>query len=345
MRTHVAKDQHIVEMLSNAASLRIRDSLAHLQQRAFTIRCANFPSDIHFHAPGLKRYETEEWSPERSNAFVPIRLTGTACALNCDHCRGTILNAMQPVPDDGLFALCARLAARGARGVLLSGASNREGQVPVTAFGDEIRRVKEALPLRVLVHTGLVDRAQAEALYRARVDAALLDIIGAEETIREIYHLKLGVGAFEESLTWLAEYGVPMMPHIVLGLDYGQFRGEGAALTMVARYPVRALVLVVLMPLLGTAMDRVQPPAPEEVAAFFVRAREQLPSTPLLLGCARPGGVWKETVDRAAVDSGLNGIAYPAEGIVAYARARGLRPRFHETCCGVEWTVGNEGPV
>ncbi|MFQ5803282.1 MAG: radical SAM protein [Candidatus Methylomirabilales bacterium] len=338
-------DLQIVEMVSNSAQVQILDSLEHAQQRAFAIRCANFPGDIHFHAPGLKRYETEEWSPQRSDTFVPVRLTGTACVLNCDHCRGTILNAMQPVPDDGLFALCARLAARGARGVLLSGASNREGQVPLTAFGDEIRRVKEALPLRVLVHTGLVDRAQAEALWRARVDAALVDIIGAEKTIREIYHLKRGVGVFEESLAWLAEYSVPTMPHIVLGLHYGEFRGEGAALDMVARYPVRALVLVVLMPLLGTAMARVQPPAPEEVGAFFVRAREKMPGTPLLLGCTRPGGVWKETVDRAAVDGGLNGIAYPAEGIVAYARARGLRPRFHETCCGVEWTEGTEGPM
>jgi uncharacterized radical SAM superfamily protein len=106
---------------------------------------------------------------------------------------------------------------------------------------------------------------------------------------------------------------------------------------MVARYLIHILVLVVLMPLLGTPMARVHPPPLEEVEAFFVRSREQLPHTPLTLGCARPGGIWKEIVDRLAVDSGLNGIAYPANGTVAHARRRGLCPCFHETCCGVEW--------
>jgi len=330
--------------MSDQAQRRVPEAVAHAQGWAFAIRCANFPGEMHFHAPGLKRYETEEWAPERADAFVPIRLTGTACALNCDHCRGTILAAMQPVPSDGLYALCARLAARGVRGVVLSGASNRQGQVALTAFEEEIRRVKESLPLRVLVHTGLVDRRQAEALRRARIDAALVDIIGAEETIREVYHLKVGVGGFEESLKWLAEYSIPALPHIVLGLHYGRLCGEEAALDLVARYPIRALVLVVLMPLLGTGMAQVRPPAPEEVAAFFARVRGRLPRTPVVLGCARPGGPWKEVVDRAAIDSGLNGIAYPAEGIVAYARARGLRPCFHEACCGVEWTLEDQGP-
>ena len=113
---------------------------------------------------------------------------------------------------------------------------------------------------------------------------------------------------------------------------------------MVARFPIRALVLVALMPLLGTAMAGIAAPAPDRVAEFFARARQQLPRTPLLLGCARPGGCWKETVDRAAVDSGLNGIAYPAEGIIAYAPSRGLRPLLHESCCGVGWLMRARSP-
>ena len=326
------------------AQLRLTDSCERPLEQAFAVRLANFPRDIHFHAPGLKRYESQEWSPRFSHAFVPIRLTGTSCALNCDHCRGTILNAMRPVSPDGLFALCARLAGQGARGVLLSGASDRQGKLPLTAFAEDIRKVKEHLPLQVLVHTGLVDRTQAEALRRAQVDAVLIDVIGAEETIRRVYHLKVGAKAYEESLAQLAEYHLPTVPHIILGLHYGKICGETAALDMVARYPIRALVLVALMPLLGTAMAGVQVPAPEQVAAFFARARQQLPATPLLLGCARPGGRWKETVDRAAVDSGLNGIAYPAEGIISYARSRGLRPLLHESCCGVGWLTGARNP-
>jgi uncharacterized radical SAM superfamily protein len=56
-----------------------------------------------------------------------------------------------------------------------------------------------------------------------------------------------------------------------------------------------------------------------------------------MLGCARPIGPSKAEIDRRAVDAGLDGIAYPAEGIVAYAESRGLRPQFHDACCGVNW--------
>ena len=56
-----------------------------------------------------------------------------------------------------------------------------------------------------------------------------------------------------------------------------------------------------------------------------------------MLGCARPLGRIKADIDRAAIDAGLNGIAYPAEGIVAYARERGLTPKFVDACCGVQW--------
>ena len=62
-----------------------------------------------------------------------------------------------------------------------------------------------------------------------------------------------------------------------------------------------------------------------------------LPTTPVLLGCARPLGETKVQIDRLAVDAGLNGIAYPADGIVAYAKDAGLEPDFINACCGVSW--------
>jgi uncharacterized radical SAM superfamily protein len=56
-----------------------------------------------------------------------------------------------------------------------------------------------------------------------------------------------------------------------------------------------------------------------------------------MLGCARPMGDLKVEIDRLAVNAGLNGIAYPANGIVEYARQNGLRPKFINACCGVSW--------
>lgn len=256
--------------------------------------------------------------------------------LQCDHCQGQLLRHMRPLGErESLFAACQELSRRGARGVLVSGGAGPGGAVPLTPLAEDMARIKAELGLKLLVHTGLVDAAQARALSRAGVDGALLDVIGSAETISRVYHLGATVEDYRRSLSLLAEHGVPSMPHIVLGLDYGRWLGEVAALEMVAAFPVAALVLVVLTPLEGTPMEGVAPPPVAELAAFFHRARAALPTTPILLGCARPLGEVKVAIDRAAVDAGLDGIAYPAEGIVRYARRRGRQPVFSEMCCAL----------
>ena len=69
----------------------------------------------------------------------------------------------------------------------------------------------------------------------------------------------------------------------------------------------------------------------------LLTARKTLPETEIMLGCARPLGGIKKEIDRLAIDAGLNGIAYPAEGTVAYAREHGLEPQIINACCGVNW--------
>lgn len=306
-------------------------------------RCYS-PGEIHFHAPGLKHYETAEFAQRNRREFVAISLTGASCALRCEHCQGRMLESMYSVPGNGgLYDLCQRLAANGTHGVLVSGGSDRRGRVPHAAFAADLRRVKERLGFKILVHTGLVDRPMAEALAAARVDGAMIDVIGSDETIRRVYHLDASVRDFERSLALLEEYGIPSLPHIVMGLHYGAFRGEDAALEIVAAHRVTGLVLVTLVPLAGTPMQHIPPPETATLTRFVEKARGRLPDKPLLLGCARPSGEAKAALDRAAIDVGLNGIAFPAERTVAYARSKGLKPVFHEACCGLGWLLGNGG--
>ena len=106
---------------------------------------------------------------------------------------------------------------------------------------------------------------------------------------------------------------------------------------MISRYPVSTLILVVLTPLVGTPMAQLPPPPVDEVTDFFATARSSMATTQVNLGCGRPMGEIKVALDKAAVDHGLNGIAYPAEGIVEYARASGLEPAFYEYCCSLTW--------
>ena len=53
----------------------------------FALRQANFADTIEFYAPGLKRWETPEWKPANPRRFLPVSVTGSACALSCDTAR------------------------------------------------------------------------------------------------------------------------------------------------------------------------------------------------------------------------------------------------------------------
>jgi uncharacterized radical SAM superfamily protein len=291
---------------------------------------------IHFYAPGLKRYRTAEYAGQEPARFVSISVTGTECALACDHCGARVLEGMRPLGGARLYDLCAELAGRGARGVLVSGGSDRRGRVPLLRHVPDLIRARRDLGLAIRVHPGLPDEETASALGRVDLDGAMLDIIGAEETIRDVYHLDVPAAEYGRAMERLDHHGVPLVPHIVLGLHHGRMLGEWRALEMIAERRVKLLVLVVLTPLYGTAMAGVAPPPVAEIGRFFEDARRALPEVPIALGCARPFGPVKREIDRLAIDAGFSGIAYPAEGIVAYAESRGLRPEFHDACCGVQ---------
>ena len=310
---------------------------------AWSLRRANFPDQIEFYAPGLKRWQTSEWVPENPKRFLPVSVTGSACALQCDHCKSKVLDGMISVKaGDDLFDLARRLKEGGSEGLLVSGGSMRTGGVPLLSHLRHVPRIRSELGMRVIVHSGVVRPALAEAIAEAGVDAVMLDIIGADETIRDVYHLDLTAADFERSLQLLSDRQLRIIPHIVLGLHYGRLLGEYDALEMIARYPVSTLILVVLVPLVGTPMAHLPPPPVDDVVGFFEHARLAMPTTPVNLGCARPMGEAKAVLDRAAVDLGLNGIAYPADGVIESSRQRGLEPRLFEWCCSMSW-AGADG--
>lgn len=306
-------------------------------------RRRHFPDVMEFYAPGLKPWQTAEWTPTNPQRFLPVSVTGSACALQCDHCQSKVLEGMISVKaDQDLYQLAKSLKAKGSEGLLVSGGSTRTGGVPMLAHLKHIPRIRQELGMKVIVHSGVVSPDLAAGLARAGVDGVMLDIIGADETIRDVYHLDLTVADFDRSLGLLADAGLRIIPHIVLGLHYGKFLGEHRALEMVTAHPVSTLILVVLVPLVGTPMAHLPPPPLEDVVDFFGEARLAAPSTPINLGCARPLGAMKVDMDQAAIDQGLNGIAYPADGAIAYAAAKGLEPKLYEYCCSLTWT-GEDG--
>jgi uncharacterized radical SAM superfamily protein len=295
--------------------------------------------EIIFHTPGFRGYKTDEHDNQGAEEFVSVSITGTTCALHCEHCGTKVLRGMTDLRrfDGSLYDLCESLAIHGTRGLLISGGSDKLGRVPLLPYIADLKRIRTELKMALRIHVGLPDEETCAALSTLDIDGAMVDVIGHRETIREVYHLDADPEDYEDALSWLEKYKVPMVPHIVMGLHYGKMVGEDRALEMIVRHPPKLLALVVLMSMSRTAMAKVIPPSLSEIGAFFQKARKLLPSTPIMLGCARPMGTIKTQIDRLAVDAGLNGIAFPANGIVQYARQAGLQPQFMNACCGVTW--------
>lgn len=297
---------------------------------------------IDFYTPSFKSYATSEISACGRNAWPAVSITGPDCKLQCDHCKGKILHNMIPArtPAD-LWHVANQQIERGARGMLLTGGSNHLNEVEYDPYYATIRRIKDAFPqFRIALHTALVDRDTAQCMEESGIDAAMMDVIGAQETITQVYHLKRSVDDFERTLENLVATRLKVVPHIVLGLHYGRLLGERQALEMIRRHKPSAVVLVVAMPFYAPSHRPFGVPDSLEVGHFFLDARTALPDIPLLLGCARPAGQAKAEIDAYAVMAGLNGIAHPADGMVELAARLGRNARITSACCSM--AVGGE---
>ncbi len=236
---------------------------------------------------------------------------------------------------DTLKKAAERIAGQGGRTILISGGADKKGRVPLGPFVRVMKEIRSELGLKVLVHTGLVSKDLAEGLVEAGVDLALLDIIGDNDTIRDIYHLDASVEDFDQALKLLTDRAIPVAPHVVMGLHYGQIRGESQALKMIARYPVKALVLIGFRPIPKTALAGTAPPSPEELGGLFEMARSLFPRTPVVLGCERPLGLHRRKLEDLALKAGLDGMAYPMDQALQTAVDLGLEVTYHTDCCAL----------
>lgn len=294
---------------------------------------SNRTGKIRFYAPSFVHYKNKYFSSPHE-AFPSISITGSSCALKCKHCNGRVLDTMVPsMTPEGLFDVCAKLKKDGAIGCLISGGCLPDGSVPIDKFIDAIAKIKQELGLIVVVHTGVIDLPTAKRLKSAGVDAALIDIIGSDETIREIYHLDVTVFDYEKSLQAFSESGIPFVPHVLVGLHYGRLKGELKALKMIAKYSPSAVITIAFMPIHGTPMENVKPPEPEDIARILASARLLLPETPIVLGCMRPKGEPRKMIDLLAVRAGVDAIAFPVEEAIQLAESLNLDISFSSLCC------------
>jgi len=303
------------------------------RQRAWEIR-QQHDSRIWFSAPGSKHYESRRFR-NTPHSFAHVSITGHACALRCEHCNAGLLRAMLPAETpEKLRDAADRLTDRGCRGILVSGGADSSGEVPLHDFMRAIAYARKK-GLKVLVHTGLLTKETAAELKDCGVNQILVDIIGHEQTIRDVYHLDRTPEDYLRSMMICREAGIDFAPHVVIGLHYGRILGEYEALKMIHRAQPKTIVMVILAPMPGTPMSTVNLPGLSDVENVMAFARVLNPDAFLSLGCAKPAGEYKRQTEMLAIENGFDGIAFPSDEAIDYACRQGRVPVFTEICCSM----------
>jgi len=285
-----------------------------LVEEAFKVRRAHFADEIFFDFPTL----TES-----------ISLTGKSCALNCAHCGGHYLKGMSTVSEiQAQRSLNPNYAFRSA---LISGGCTLDGKVPFTQQLDFLHKLKKEV--RLNFHVGLLDGEEILML-KDLANVVSFDFVADPETIQEVYGLKQGLRDYSRVYQALREV-VPVMPHLTLGLRGGQWGGEEKALDALEELGLDGLIFNVFIPTPGTRYAQRLPLPVEEVIRFLAGARIRFPDIPLGLGCMRPKGRYRQSLDEAAVALGLNRLVMPTPGARRLAGELGLRVLKGEECCAL----------
>lgn len=310
--------------------LKLSPSLQKKMKRARELSSDRFGKKLTFYLPGTIRYNN------KFGKYPAISITGNDCKLKCEHCRGKLLEPMikANTPDD-LIDLCKKLDAAGNIGVLLTGGSDEKGVMPWKEFAPSVKKIKETTKLKVSIHTGIIDDKTAFLLSDAGVDQALIDVIGSDLTMKEVFHLVEGIILIERSLEALYKAGINVIPHIVVGIHFGNIVGEYNAIEILKRFNPELLVFVSLTSFNGTPMAGLKGISPFKIAEIICEARFQLPETILSLGCERSRGTDGFLMEILAVESGINRIAIQSDYAVGYAKSMDLEVDFKETCCSL----------
>jgi lipoyl synthase len=297
-------------------------------KRAGEITRQQFGKKISFFHPGFFLVNGKR------GKYPAVSITGAHCQLNCEHCQAKILQSMIPAPNaDLLYEKCLKIAENGNFGVLLSGGSDKTGGLPWQQFITAVRKIKKETDLFISVHSGIIDEETAASLKQAGVDQALIDVIGDDQTLRDIYRVGFGISHIIASLEALEKAGLPIVPHIVCGLHFGKFKGEKNAVEILSNFDVAQVVIVSLMNLPGTPIKANDLPDAHGIADIIAEARLAMPKVPISLGCARQRGNRK--LEMLAIDAGVNRMVLPSDEAVEYALNQGFDVRWQDTCCSV----------
>jgi len=266
--------------------------------------------------------------------FPSVSVTGSRCELMCAHCKAHYLGHMPDVSTpEKLKRFCVEHEGGGGVGLLVSGGSTAEGRVPLKRFLSTLVWVKENTSLILNLHTGMLDMREAEEVASTGADIVSVDMVGSEETLRDVYGLKASVEEYGTTLTNLRDAGAASVaPHICVGLHFGELKGERMALEQALVINPETIVFLGLIPTADTPMSGVAPPPIDEIVGLMEEAKRINPSTEVSLGCMRSRG-YKTELEWRAIEAGVERVASASKSTVSRAAENGYEVKRLDGCC------------
>ncbi|MHA1872334.1 MAG: hypothetical protein ACTSXF_15455 [Promethearchaeota archaeon] len=326
-----------------------------LKRLASLILKNNFKNNIVYSVPG--------------RTYPSLSVTGTWCALNCEHCNKKYLEIMRDISSEGLLIKELTLLERkGAIGALLSGGDTIEGKVPVLKYLDILKDYKrgrlkcydeELQPpkphsskkeesagnycqgnLILNFHTGLLNNKEVKDLASLPPDVVSFDFTLDEDIIHHIYHLNQYTAEdYQETLNSFIESGINVVPHITLGLYFGHIKEELKALKYLKELARKKnikyslIVFIILIPPKNNPKFII--PKIEDVGKILLITRMLFPETELSLGCMRPRGKKYKRYEIDAINSCFNRIVIPSRDTQKEVENMGLNIIKLDACCAV----------
>lgn len=278
--------------------------------KALKIKENNFGKDIIFSYP---------------NKTLAITTTGNECSLKCAHCNGHYLKNMA-----GINEIDEKVKHRNIDSFLISGGCSFDGDVPIINHLEAIKNLKNK-GYTINAHLGLMDEYDVKKISHY-IDVASFDILLNNETIKNVYKIDKKKEDYIKTYEILKKY-TRVVPHICIGMDAGQIKGEYDALEYLKTQNPDCITFIVLIPTKGTEFEKIQPPKIEDVIDVICEARIKFPNIHINLGCMRPRGQYRKELDKMAILSGINNIVMPSKEAIKEAVNIKCNIQEFERCC------------
>jgi uncharacterized radical SAM superfamily protein len=266
--------------------------------------------------------------------FQSLSVTGSTCELNCEHCHTHYLEHMIDVSSEKkLRKTLDNLVEQNALGCLISGGCDAEGRVPLLRFHQTLKEYKQNTSLIFNFHVGLINEQEIQKIADIQPNFVSFDLTLDEEIIRDVYHLRRQVQDYVTTYQSLIKNGVRTIPHICVGLNFGDIKNELMALQEIAKCPVDLIVFLVIIP--PPDHPKFHSANIKEVGNLFTTARLLFPQTELSLGCMRPRDSNRYQIEELAFHSGFNRYEIPSRKTLKMIKENGFTVKTFNVCCAV----------